>query len=142
MMLLQYIVDSCSHIQYADFGISAIIAAAIAATVTIATSATGFALSAKEAAKMQIDDIMFNYVYMQGVSLESMKNAHIKLYRTNKKDFEKIYQYYASKRVQDMANGTHEGQKKMNQNRVLSIILICIIVVVVFLIVSTLIKKR
>ena len=121
---------------------TALIGTLIAAVLAITSSAIGFGLTAKEAARMQIDDIMFTYVYMQGVSLESMKNAHIKLYRNNKKDFEKIYQYYANKRVQDMANGTHEAQKKTNQNRTLSIILICIIVVVVFMIVSTLIKRK
>ena len=77
---------------------------------------------------------MYNYVYLRGVSLESMKNAHIKLYRKNKKYFEQQYQLWSNKRQNDIKNGTHEQQKKINQNRVLTIVLGCIIAVLIFLI--------
>ena len=116
------------------------ISAIIAAVTAIGLSVTGFVMSAKAAAQPQIDNIMYNYVYMRGVSFESMKNAYIKLYRNNKKYFEQQYQYWLSKREQDLANGTHEQQKKINQNRTLSIILFCIIVVFIFLIFKS-IKK-
>ena len=116
------------------------IAAIISAVVAIGLSVTSYALSAKAAAKPQIDSILYDYVYLRGVSLESMKNAYIKLYRNNKKYFEQQYTYWIGKREQDLANGTHEQQKKINQNRTLSIILFCMLIVFIFLIYRSLKK--
>ncbi len=120
----------------------ALIAGIISAVVAIASSVTGYVLTAKEVAKEKINRIMYQQVYELGVSFESVKQTNIQLYRNNKKAFNELYDYYAGKREEDMRNGTHTQQKKIIQNRMLSIILLFIIAVVIFMIVLTLKKKK
>jgi len=107
---------------------------AISAAANITASSVNFGMSSKRAALPQIDEIMYLYVYSNGVSYDSVKNAHIKIYRKNKKYFDQQYQYWASRREQDIKNGTHTQQKKINQNNTLKIIFIIVIIILVFLI--------
>lgn len=118
-----------------------LIAGIIAAVVAVASSVTGFVVTAKNVAKEKIDAIMQQQVYNLGLSYEAVKQTNIKLYRNNKKKFDERYNYWANKRNADMLNGTHKQQQTITQNKTMSIILIIIIAVMVFMIIYSLKKK-
>jgi len=88
----------------------------------------------------RVDELMYNYAYLKGLSLENIKNANIKLYRAAPKIFKEKYEYWIRKREFDMAQGTHIQQQQINTNRTLTIIFAIVAIVLVFLIVKDLKK--
>jgi len=108
--------------------------AIVTAVAGIGTSVAGFVISAKEAVKPQIDSIMYNYVYLEGVSYKEIKNEYEKLWKKNKKYFDQQYENWAYKRAVNIKNGTHDKQIQAEQKKMLLIVLGCVIIVLVFLI--------
>jgi hypothetical protein len=114
-MCLAYIFGCCffvvEHICRMDFGISAIIAIAIVAAAAATAAGTGKAttegIEKRETRKHYLQALLYQPVYIRGISFESAKALYPEEARRNPKLFEQYYNEYRTMRAADMESETH-----------------------------------
>lgn len=84
----------------------------VAAIVGIAANATTTGMSARKRTKDHLWTILKTPVYVQGLSLESVKLMYLSEYRSNPDLFKRYYDEYMSIRRADMEMGIHPLSKK------------------------------
>ncbi len=114
--------------------ITAIVLAAIATAFTIVSYATPKGIENRESKKDYLKTLLYNPVYIQGLSFEAVKLEYLSDYRKNPKLFEQYYNEYYVLRTSDLANDVHPMTFKKNESLYQQYIALAIIVVLLLII--------
>ncbi|MDR0606380.1 MAG: hypothetical protein LBG80_19060 [Bacteroidales bacterium] len=114
------------------------LSAAIIGLVSSAVSAVGNitpgGMSIRATTKDHIYNVLYSPVYLQGKTLEQVKNAMPKTYKNNPSLFQRYYDELKAMREADMSIGKHPTQTFFTTKNIIACILVfCIIILLIIL---------
>jgi hypothetical protein len=114
--------------------IAAIIIAAVAAAVGIASSSAAQGIKNREIRKDHLWTLLYEPVYIQGLSFDAVKTGYLSYYRANPHLFQRYYDEYFTMRTSDLEYDNHpnsDKRKDLLMRRYIVIgLLVCLIIVI------------